>query len=544
MLVLLYITKYTLSNLTLIRNCPISSRIRQPPFREDSSAEPWNPCESKAGTITNEGNEAIFHLILSNYLHTRLNTGNYENSIFLRKGKNVVNKALILLTETKFLEFAFSGVAGTPLFKRIILSGQKAGIDEFFILCTGKRRPEIESYLYRDKRIRSKINIMNFPDHGNEGEGIYTNVLNTFDQNYLIINGNTIFDYRLIQELSQTNLKDAMGAVTIDKRNNAFSENQNEWYVKLSNDNIMGISQDLENYDGRVTGIMLASPGTINILTESLLPHPSFSLYEWIKSQIIDEKLIAVDIKDNLCVEIASKSQLQECERLLYNSLGAIVDGPIVDKYINRRISRHITRQLVKTPVTPNQTTLLSLIIGIVSAWFFWQGGYWNYLAGGLIFQFSFIFDQCDGEIARLKFMESKFGGWFDAICDSIIRAFMVSGMTRSLYIESDQLLILILGILSSIGIFVSTILSSYETLKEEDIKCTNRKSAIDTAGKGNKLSAFVDKFNNTDSFSIILFICIFSGQLVWFLWTIGIGSFAFSLAILAKSLLVCRKKT
>ena len=510
----------------------------------------------------------------------------------------MVNKALILITETKFLEFTFSGVAGTPLFKRIILSGQKAGIDEFFILCTSKRRSEIESYLYQDKRIRSKINIMNFSDHGNEGDEIYTNMVNAFDQNYFIINANAIFDYHLLQELSQTNLKDAIAAIAINKcnitsskkelaqyrvENDPFSplsregnlkyysstspssppsqggergevikfdripldieqlpKRHDEWYVTLSNDNIMDISQDLENYDGKATGIMLASPGTINILAEGLLPRPSFSLYEWIKSQ----KLIAFDIKDNLCVEIVSKSQLQECERWLYNSLGAIVDGPIVDKYINRKISRQITRQLVKTPVTPNQTTLLSLIIGIVSAWFFWQGGYWNYLAGGFIFQFSFILDQCDGEIARLKFMESKFGGWFDAICDSIIRAFMVSGMTRSLYIESDQLLILILGILSSIGIFVSTMLSSYETLKkEEDIKCTNRNTTIDTVGKGNKLSAFIDKFNNTDSFSIILFICIFSGQLIWFLWTIGIGSFAFSLAILAKSILVCRKK-
>ncbi len=109
---------------------------------------------------------------------------------------------------------------------------------------------------------------------------------------------------------------------------------------------------------------------------------------------------------------------------------------------------------------------------------------------------------------------------------------------------ESSQTLILILGILSSIGIFVSTMLSSYETLlKEEEEKNINKKPAEETVEEGSKLSAFVDNFNNTDSVTIILFICILSGQLVWFLWTIGIGAFGFTLALMVKLLLGFRKK-
>lgn len=451
----------------------------------------------------------------------------------------MVSKAL-LLTNYKFSEYAFSEVAGVPLFKRTILSGQKAGINEFFILNSSNKRSEIEASLNKDKRIRSKISIIDFSNHVKNGKEIFNSIINSFEDNYLIINGNVIFDHRLLREFLQLKFKDAVAALTVDKGKDFFPKKEfAQWYVKLSNNNVVGISQDMENCDGKATGIIIASPGITTILIEYTLSNLSSSLYKCIQSQIKDEKIMAVDIKDNLCIEVVSRQRLQEYERRLYNSLGTLVDGPIVDKYINRKISRIITKQLVKTPITPNQTTFLSLVIGVVAAGFFWLGGYWNCLAGGLVFQLSFIFDQCDGEIARLKFLESRIGCWFDAFCDSIIRTFIILGMTGSLYIEANQPLILILGILSSIGIFVSTMAGSYETFKKEkNIGYTNKKSTDASIEKENKLSAFIDKFNNTDSFSIILFICVLSGQLVWFLWTIGIGSFVFTLVILAKLLI------
>ncbi|MFQ5714359.1 MAG: CDP-alcohol phosphatidyltransferase family protein [Candidatus Scalinduaceae bacterium] len=459
----------------------------------------------------------------------------------------MTTRALILMAKCAFLE-----IASVPLFKRIIFSGQKAGIDEFFILYSGKKRSEIERSLGMDKRIRSEIKIIDVLNQTEEE--VFTDIVSCHNQNYLIIEANTVFDNRLLQEFSQLSLKNAVAAITIHRSGNIFSKGHNDlnnhdsadhWYVKLSNNKLSAISQGLDNYDGRAIGMVLASPGIIKILIENLLPDTSFSLCKLMKLQIKDGNILAFDVKDNLCMEVESKQQLHGCEKRLYNSLGSSVDGPIMDKYINRKISSLITKQLVKTHITPNQTTFLSLVIGIISAWFFWQGGYLNYLAGGLVFQLSFIFDQCDGEIARLNFMESRVGGLFDAFCDSIIRTFLILGMTGSLYTEAKQSLILILGILSSIGIFISTMAGSYETFKkEENIGYTDKESKDTSIEKENKLSTFIDKFNNTDSFSIILFICILSGQLVWFLWTIGIGAFVFTLVILAKAIIISGKTT
>jgi len=46
-------------------------------------------------------------------------------------------------------------------------------------------------------------------------------------------------------------------------------------------------------------------------------------------------------------------------------------DSPIIDRYIIRKISGFITGLLVNTSVTPNQVTIISLILGIASAAFF-----------------------------------------------------------------------------------------------------------------------------------------------------------------------------
>ena len=451
----------------------------------------------------------------------------------------MISKALVLIKNHKHGEYAFARAAGVTLFKRAIFSGQKAGIDEFFILYAGAETQKIETLLRRDKRIRSKINIINFSGRGNGGLEAHTNIVCAPEHNYFIISGNSIFDYSLLQKLSRFDLKNAFAAISVDKRRDIFPETSGEWYVNLSNDNVVGISQDSNDCHGRSTGIMVASHEAVSLFLENYSSNSNFSLNEWLGLQIKNKELKAFDVKDILSMEVVSELHLRECEIRLYNSLGSSADGPIVDKYVNRRISRQITRQLVKTPITPNQTTFICLTVGIVSACYFWIGGYWNYLIGALVFQFSFIFDQCDGEIARLKFMESRFGGWFDAVCDSIIRTLMILGMTGSMYAVSNQTLILILGILSSVGIFVSTILSSYETLKKEEESLNSA-----SVENENKLSALIDKFNNTDSFSIILFICILSGHLIWFLWTIGVGSFVFTLVILAKLIIIAGKKT
>ncbi len=100
-------------------------------------------------------------------------------------------------------------------------------------------------------------------------------------------------------------------------------------------------------------------------------------------------------------------------------------DG-LVSRYLNRKISRPITRLLAPTGVTPNQVTSVSFLIALLAAVAFAWG---SNILGGFLAQCSSIVDGVDGEIARLKGLTSPFGAFYDAVLDRYADAAIILGM-------------------------------------------------------------------------------------------------------------------
>jgi phosphatidylglycerophosphate synthase len=112
---------------------------------------------------------------------------------------------------------------------------------------------------------------------------------------------------------------------------------------------------------------------------------------------------------------------------LLLQSLRKPADG-IISRVVNRRLSLPITRRLLPRRVTPNQITAVASLFGIAGAGVAYRGGYWNLLVGTMLLQTQSILDGCDGEIARLKYLQSRAGEWFDQIADDALNmAFLLS---------------------------------------------------------------------------------------------------------------------
>jgi len=100
-------------------------------------------------------------------------------------------------------------------------------------------------------------------------------------------------------------------------------------------------------------------------------------------------------------------------------------DG-LVSRHLNRKISRHITRLLAPTGITPNQVTFIGFLIALLASAAFALG---SNVLGGLLAQFSSIVDGVDGEIARLKGLASPFGAFCDAVLDRYADAAITLGM-------------------------------------------------------------------------------------------------------------------
>jgi 1L-myo-inositol 1-phosphate cytidylyltransferase / CDP-L-myo-inositol myo-inositolphosphotransferase len=92
-------------------------------------------------------------------------------------------------------------------------------------------------------------------------------------------------------------------------------------------------------------------------------------------------------------------------------------DG-FVSRFLNRPISSRITRLLVKFPISPSALTAAIFILPLTAGVFLQRGDYLSLVLGAAIFQAFSVLDGCDGEIARTRNLESKFGERLDNVCD------------------------------------------------------------------------------------------------------------------------------
>jgi len=83
-----------------------------------------------------------------------------------------------------------------------------------------------------------------------------------------------------------------------------------------------------------------------------------------------------------------------------------------------RHLSACTTPLLARLPVTPNQITSVSMLVGLAAAWQLYLGGYSHGVAAAALFVVRYVLDNCDGEIARLKGLSSNFGMHYDTFVD------------------------------------------------------------------------------------------------------------------------------
>jgi len=187
-------------------------------------------------------------------------------------------------------------------------------------------------------------------------------------------------------------------------------------------------------------------------------------------------------------------------------------------RHLSRRVSRFMSRSLVRTPVAPNQITLGGASIGMIGALFFSWGGYWPQLVGSLLFLFCIIVDGVDGEIARLKLRETPFGHRLDVITDNIVHIAIFVGVALGLYRDSgDSGYLHILWIL--IGGFGLCGVAVYQCILRRG------REAIRQSAKTIKIMALM---SNRDFAYIVLALALVQ-RLQWFLVGAAVGTYLFA---------------
>ncbi len=127
---------------------------------------------------------------------------------------------------------------------------------------------------------------------------------------------------------------------------------------------------------------------------------------------------------------------------------------------IEDKIREHVASMVLKLPIaiTPNQMTIVSFTVGILSAISFALS---HLLIGVVLYYISDVLDGVDGIIARRRGMSTSYGAYLDSCLDRYVDVAIISGI--SVYLSHIEYIWLI-GIFAIIGTFMI----SYTTHRAE----------------------------------------------------------------------------
>jgi len=376
-------------------------------------------------------------------------------------------------------DWYWNKIAGIPFLLRNILSIQKAGVKRL-ILFAGKNGPAIEELCQRagkDSRVRLKLECVSGSENWVESVKA--------DGDALFLNGSALNSTTGIEETLQFGL----AGKNLGTSRDLFMDPEN-----------------LESFVARIEDQgLLACLG--NIDSQDLCPPTEFS-------QDGAFRAVFADAGENW--RLACPEDFDAVSDRLIETSGLSNDS-FMDRYFTRHVSRQLTRQFIKTPITPNQLTIVSLAVGLEAAVCFLFGGYGMSILGAGLLLLSACIDCTDGEIARLKFMETPIGKRLDIFCDNLVHVAVFFAIGMGLYGSTNKSLFILLGSLAVMGSLICFILLSP--------KIVNSKSrSNDFQLSVNREKDFVDQLANRD-FTYFLFLMAVIGSLDIFIGLTAVGA-------------------
>jgi len=352
---------------------------------------------------------------------------------------------------------------GLCLIERVILTAKKSGIKEFCIV-VGYHGEKIRKHLANGEKYGVKIQ---YVENNEWTRGNAISVLSAkdhFKESFVLLMADHNYDHRILNELLKTKIVKDECILCVDRNPGDHLNMDDATKVRTVDHRIETIGKNLSDFNCIDTGIFICNPVIFDVLEQSI-SNGDEGLSGGIKILTQRHKMRYMPLGDNFWIDVDDKTDRKNAELLICNKLKKNTDGPI-SRILNRPISLIITKLLLKTRITPNQITIFSTIIGLVGASFFFSGEYFYLILGGIIIHIHSIVDGCDGEVARLKLRQSKYGGWLDSVLDRYVDAAIILGLVYGYWSINGDITIWIIGFFTLIGSF----LNSYTSDKYDSI--------------------------------------------------------------------------
>ena len=422
-------------------------------------------------------------------------------------------------------------VAGLALIERTIATAQQAGVTDFYVI-TGYAADRVEAFLSElSRRRRVGITPIRNPEW-ELGNGVsLLAARGRLDEPFLLLMADHVLDQAVLDRLLSEPLDDGEVILAADfgVDDNGLVDLDDVTKVLSDDHRLVEIGKRLGTYNAFDTGAFLCSPDIFGAAEESVKAGDR-SVSGAIHRLAMRGKAKVVDVRERW-VDVDTPHDLQNAKRLLYQNLAKPEDG-FISRVINRRVSTALVTPLLlklSKRITANQVSVLAFVVSFVAGLAFFLG---LPIMGGIVIQLASILDGSDGEVARLKKMQSPFGNFFDAVLDRYSDGFILFGMfyymltasaVGSLLGPSSAALIVGASMLALLG----TLMVSYTSAKsvaDFDYRYGGRWTA---AGRGRDLRLFVLALGGVGAlvhpisvFAAVLAVALLtSGIVLWRVW-------------------------
>jgi phosphatidylglycerophosphate synthase len=186
----------------------------------------------------------------------------------------------------------------------------------------------------------------------------------------------------------------------------------------------------------------------------------------------------------------------------------------LMARVFDRKLSWRLSLPLARLRIAPNAVTLSNTLLGFGCAVMLASTSYWIRLIGALLFLLSITIDGVDGELARLRMVESKFGGQLDVLTDNLVHIAIFVGLMAGCYRSSRSASYIYLAATLLLGFGFCAI-------------AVNRALSVAGPAAASWISK-VERATGRDFAYIVATLAIIN-RLWWFAWAAAAGSYAFA---------------
>lgn len=151
------------------------------------------------------------------------------------------------------------------------------------------------------------------------------------------------------------------------------------------------------------------------------------------------------------------------------------VEDPI-DRNVYRPIAYVVVGLLRSSPVTPNQLTAFSTVLGMIGGIFWLFGSHGAMVTGGVLVLVSSILDGADGMLARVKKIQSQIGRAVDGSADMLVALTTVPAATYHAWQSTGSWIYLV--IVPPVALLTAGSIYLYDYYKEQFLRLATPRKA------------------------------------------------------------------